>query len=204
MNKLDKQYQQLLQDILDYGVEKKDRTGTGTKSIFGYTIRHKMSDDEIEKWKKSFGDKSKGVNNPNYGKHHSEETKSKMREKALGRTVSEETKQKISRANTGKEGYWKDKENIQHSEWMKENNPFRGKTHSEEVKLLLSEINSKPKSDEHKNNISKNSPNNKQCIIEGVVYRSVAEAARQLNLSENTVRGRVKNKNFKNWNYENV
>jgi thymidylate synthase len=44
MNRLDKQYQQLLQDIIDYGVEKKDRTGTGTKSIFGYTIRHKMSD----------------------------------------------------------------------------------------------------------------------------------------------------------------
>jgi thymidylate synthase len=44
MNKLDKQYQQLLQDIIEYGVEKKDRTGTGTKSIFGYTIRHKMSD----------------------------------------------------------------------------------------------------------------------------------------------------------------
>ena len=44
MNKLDKQYKQLLQDIIDYGVEKKDRTGTGTKSIFGYTIRHKMSD----------------------------------------------------------------------------------------------------------------------------------------------------------------
>jgi thymidylate synthase len=44
MNKLDKQYQDLLQSILDYGVEKQDRTGTGTKSIFGYTIRHKMSD----------------------------------------------------------------------------------------------------------------------------------------------------------------
>jgi thymidylate synthase len=44
MNNLDKQYLQLVQDILDYGVEKKDRTGTGTKSIFGYTIRHKMSD----------------------------------------------------------------------------------------------------------------------------------------------------------------
>ena len=44
MNKLDKQYQDLLQTILDYGVEKSDRTGTGTKSIFGYTIRHKMSD----------------------------------------------------------------------------------------------------------------------------------------------------------------
>ena len=44
MNNLDKQYQTLLQTILDYGVEKKDRTGTGTKSIFGYTIRHNMQD----------------------------------------------------------------------------------------------------------------------------------------------------------------
>jgi thymidylate synthase len=44
VNKLDKQYQDLLQTILDYGVEKQDRTGTGTKSIFGYTIRHNMQD----------------------------------------------------------------------------------------------------------------------------------------------------------------
>jgi thymidylate synthase len=44
MNNLDKQYQDLLQSILDYGVEKQDRTGTGTKSIFGYTIRHNMQD----------------------------------------------------------------------------------------------------------------------------------------------------------------
>jgi thymidylate synthase len=42
MNNLDTQYQQLLQDILDYGVEKQDRTGTGTKSIFGYMIHHNM------------------------------------------------------------------------------------------------------------------------------------------------------------------
>ena len=44
MNNLDKQYTDLLQDILDNGVVKSDRTGTGTISIFGRQIRHKMSD----------------------------------------------------------------------------------------------------------------------------------------------------------------
>ena len=44
MNNLDKQYQRLLQDILEFGVDKQDRTGTGTKSIFGYTIRHNMAE----------------------------------------------------------------------------------------------------------------------------------------------------------------
>ena len=42
VNRLDEQYQHLLQDILEYGADKQDRTGTGTKSIFGYTIHHNM------------------------------------------------------------------------------------------------------------------------------------------------------------------
>ena len=44
MNTLDKQYQALLQDILDNGTQKGDRTGTGTISVFGRQIRHKMSE----------------------------------------------------------------------------------------------------------------------------------------------------------------
>ena len=44
MNNIDKKYQELLQDILDNGIEKKDRTGTGTISVFGRQIRHKMSE----------------------------------------------------------------------------------------------------------------------------------------------------------------
>jgi thymidylate synthase len=44
MNNLDLQYQQLLSDIIEFGVEKKDRTGTGTVSVFGRQIRHKMSE----------------------------------------------------------------------------------------------------------------------------------------------------------------
>jgi thymidylate synthase len=44
MNTLDKQYQELLQDILDNGIKKSDRTGTGTISVFCRQIRHKMKD----------------------------------------------------------------------------------------------------------------------------------------------------------------
>lgn len=43
MNTIDSKYQELLQDILDNGVVKEDRTGTGTISVFGRQIRHKMS-----------------------------------------------------------------------------------------------------------------------------------------------------------------
>jgi thymidylate synthase len=44
MINIERQYQQLLGDILENGVEKKDRTGTGTLSVFGRQIRHKMSE----------------------------------------------------------------------------------------------------------------------------------------------------------------
>ena len=44
MNTLDLNYQNLLTDIISNGVNKEDRTGTGTVSVFGRQIRHKMSE----------------------------------------------------------------------------------------------------------------------------------------------------------------
>ena len=43
-NWIETQYLHLLEDILEQGVKKTDRTGTGTISVFGRQIRHKMSD----------------------------------------------------------------------------------------------------------------------------------------------------------------
>lgn len=39
-----KQYKKLIQHVLDHGVEKEDRTGTGTLSLFGHQTRYDLSE----------------------------------------------------------------------------------------------------------------------------------------------------------------
>jgi thymidylate synthase len=43
MTNIENEYKKLMETILYRGLDKADRTGTGTKSIFGSTIRHDMS-----------------------------------------------------------------------------------------------------------------------------------------------------------------
>lgn len=44
MNNVDKQYFELVNKILEDGIVKRDRTGTGTKSIFDYTLKFNMNE----------------------------------------------------------------------------------------------------------------------------------------------------------------
>ena len=44
MNRIEEQYRGLLGTLLENSIEKEDRTGTGTLSVFGRQIRHDMKD----------------------------------------------------------------------------------------------------------------------------------------------------------------
>lgn len=72
------------------------------------------------------------------------------------------------------------------------NNPFYGKKHSEELKQRLSE--------ERKGIY--NGPQEKVVIIDNIEYKSVSEAARQLNVVAATIINRIRNKNFPNYKYK--
>jgi len=52
-----------------------------------------------------YGVRRLGRENPFWGKHHSEETKEKIRQARLSRGISKETRKKISIANSG-ENHW--------------------------------------------------------------------------------------------------
>lgn len=107
-------------------------------------------------------ERMKGENNPNFGKPMPEETKAKLREKALERDMSgennphygkkhtDEAKKAIRQARLGKPAWNKGvpcseeaKANLREKALERdlngENNPFHGKHHSEETKAILRE-----------------------------------------------------------------
>lgn len=158
--------------------------------------------------RKKIGDilheKYSGKNSKMYGGHLSEETKHKIGKSNKGKKRTLEQCKKISESNKGKPGPWKGKKNKKHSKWMKKNNPFKGKIHTEEVKSKIREINSNPKSEEHKKKISEslkgNIPSNRIKVkINGIIYESLDDASRKTGINYSTLRNRIKSDNFKDY-----
>lgn len=177
------------------------------------TRGRKKSEDEIERWKDSFVGKYKGENSPNFGKKHNDDSKIKMSEsrKKWHKNLTEEERNsisdKISKSNKGKEGFWKGKDNTNHSDWMKQNNPMKGKNHTDEIKQRISDANKKPKSDETKRKLSeankgKKPGNTVKVEIEGTIYESLTEASNKTRINLSTLRNRIKSKNVKYLNYK--
>jgi group I intron endonuclease len=129
-----------------------------------------------------------------------------------GITPTEEVKQKISNTLVGK--------------MCGDKNPFYKKKHSDESRMKMSESqrNRPPASEEtklkrsqslmgHKNNLGIKhkpesiekfrdcNPRSKKVNINGVIYRSVREAGRQLSIPHETITQRIKSKNFVDYQY---
>ena len=89
---------------------------------------HTMTDEQRSNLSKRYS----GKNNPFYGKHHTEETKQKIRESNLGRHHTDDTKEKISLANKNK--VVSDETRYKLSQTSKgENNGMYGKHHTDET-----------------------------------------------------------------------
>ena len=87
-----------------------------------------------EEYRRKLSEARKGEKNPNYGKHHSEETRRKIGESKKGKHHSEEAKQKMSESRKGKK-------HSPHSEETrrKMSEAAKRRTYSNEAKQKFSE-----------------------------------------------------------------
>ena len=126
----------------------------GGEGASGHNPFEDKTEEEIEEWKEKISKANSGENHPNYGKHHSQETKNKISESLKGKCHTEESKKKMSNTRKGI------------------NNPLYGKHHSQETKNKISESN-KGKY------IGKNNPSAKSviCLTTKRIFSTVKEAS---------------------------
>ncbi|CAB5212764.1 grpIintron_endo, group I intron endonuclease [uncultured Caudovirales phage] len=118
-----------------------------------------------------------GNKNPMFGKRHSEESKTKMSDKAKGRAVTEEAKAKIS----------KKLKNREFSE-----------SHIEKLRIASK---GNKRGIGNKGNKGGTSHNAKKCVIDGIEYNSAMHAVKELGLTRMVVTYRLKNPKYQNFQY---
>jgi group I intron endonuclease len=129
--------------------------------------------------------KMTGKGNHFYGKKHSEETKKRLAA--------------ISSTKTG------------------EKNPFYGKTHAadwkekrqalyeqKKVEGWICPNKGKPKPKEAVETMKKNMPNRCEIIVDGIEYMSISNCSKCIGLSRATIRKRIKDDKFPNYQYKSI
>lgn len=141
--------------------------GGENEGWFGVNQAVKEQGGLTEETRRKMSHSRRGNKHPMYGKHHSEQTKEKMRQIKKGKKTLEETKKKQSEALKGEKSYWygknlteetKEKLSIAQKKrnLSKDRNPFYGKHHTKEAKKKVSKAHKgKNLSKEHRIKISK-------------------------------------------------
>lgn len=112
-----------------------------------------------------------GKDSPNYGKHHTEETKRKISNSHKGRHLSEETKKKLSELNKGKKHSEESKKKMSQSRTGQMNWNY-GKHLSEKTKKKIGMANSK----------------SVRCIETDKIYKSTIDAEKKTGINKHGIR----------------
>lgn len=114
-----------------------------------------------------------GIENPFYGRVHTDETKRKMSKFQRGKNISDVTKKRLS-------DFWKNNPERLTQMKLKTSESNLGNLHTEDTKRKIRESNRKIIH-----------PLSKSCFINGILYDSISQAAREYNVSNKTVTNRI-------------
>jgi len=132
----------------------------------------------------------------NLGRKHPPEFGARVSERLKGHIVSDETREKI---RATKVGATMSKEAIEKMRQSK----IGVKQDPEAVERRAAMLRGKPLTEEHVFNLRQaNVKRFKSVSIDGVVYPSINEAARSLNLNPGTIYNRINSPSFPTWKYE--
>ena len=149
-----KQYHKLLEDILEHGEDVNDRTGVGTRSIFGYQMRFDLSagfpavTTKKLAWRSVFGELLWFLEGSTDERRLAELTYAKDRTELVGRNT-------IWTANADAQGkelgyanneFTKELGPVYGAQWRRFNNPVLLKPETDQITWLLNEIQTNPDS----------------------------------------------------------
>lgn len=141
-----------------------------------------------------------GVKNSFYGKKHSEKTKEILRKKSSEKKHSDEAKKKMSESHKNKLWYFNDEgkhlRTFPNDPRISEEGWKKGRIGGKELSKLANK-----RRKEKYSIVEPPKPNSKKCLINGLLFNSAAEAAKYFNMPDSSVRDRIRNKNFPNWNW---